>query len=58
MLCEENNDFVTGYADAHVCAACIGNCQRDELAHHQMEVEGRKVRSKSADDEFQQNKGF
>ena len=58
MLCEVDDYFVASNSDPHVCRARVGHGQRDELAHHEVQIEGRKVRSKLPNDEFEQIESF
>jgi hypothetical protein len=44
MLSKEDNDFVTGHLYPHIAArGRVLHNNSNERAHHQMEVQGRKV---------------
>ncbi len=58
MFSEEDDDFVTRNSYSHVGTAGIRDCERDELAHHQVQVKGWQMRGKWAYYKFEQVQSF
>ena len=58
VLCEEDDDFIAGDSNSHICTAGVRHSKRDELAHHQVQVQGRHVCSERSHNEFEQIKSL
>ena len=58
VLSEEYDDLIAGNSNSHICTAGVRYSQRDELTHHQVQVQSRHVRSKRSYNEFEQVKSL